>query len=228
MIRIILLFFIWAFAIPAHSNPYENVWYRWNTFQDTSSDENMYLRCGVFELRDYVHVASQDFKIVKFKKKQYDLYELIDDKWKKLDASFSDRRIIFKGNANIYPSNIIDEKSIFSLNETYSILLDLSSRRFKSIEDKYINENVDRKKQNKYFRDDFEILNKVKIDYNINLSAGVINYNKKTYDKNDPNLNQVLKYKDLITSQVLELEYSPNTALEIPKAFEFDCRALKR
>ena len=226
--RLILLFFICAIAIPAHSNPYENVWYRWNTFQDTPSDENMYLRCGVYELRDYVHVASQDFKIVKFKKKQYNLYELIDDKWKKLDASFSDRRIIFKRNKNIFPRHIIDEKSIFSLYETYSILLDLSSRRFISFEDEDVFEDGDRKKQNKHFRDNFEILNKIKIDYNINLSAGVIKNNKKTYDKNDPNLNQVLKYKDLITSQVLELEYSPNTALEEPEVFEFDCRALKR
>ena len=94
--------------------------------------------------------------------------------------------------------------------------------------DEDVFEDGDRKKQNKHFRDNFEILNKIKIDYNINLSSGVIKNNKKTYDKNDPNLNQVLKYKDLITSQVLELEYSPNTALEEPEAFEFDCRALKR
>ena len=77
MKRIILLFFIWAFANPAHSNPYENVWYRWNAFQDSVEEKAMYLRCGYVSKSGNLDIVAVDFKIVKVKKSQYEFYELI-------------------------------------------------------------------------------------------------------------------------------------------------------
>ena len=128
--RIILLFFIWAIAIPAHSNPYENVWYRWNTFQDTVDEKAMYLRCGhILKSLKLENVYIHELKIIKLKNAKYELYELIDDNWQKIDAIIGDRKVKYKRNTSVTTYNIRDLGK-FELNEMYVDLQNLTSSRF--------------------------------------------------------------------------------------------------
>ena len=224
--RIILLFFIWAIAIPAHSNPYENVWYRWNTFQDTVDEKAMYLRCGhIFKSPKLENVYIHELKIIKLKNAKYELYELIDGNWQKMDAIIGDRKVKYKKNTSVTTYNIRDLNK-FELNEIYVDLQNLSSSRFHIPEGQISAQTF--KEMQKEFNDRFEILNKIEKNVIIDFSIGKLEIPKKPYNKNDKNLNQQLKYKDKLTNEILTEEIEYIFALESVSAYNLDCLALKK
>lgn len=226
MKRIILLFFIWAFAIPAHSNPYENVWYRWNTFQDSVDEKAMYLRCGhIFKSPKLENVYIHELKIIKLKNAKYELYELLDDNWKKMDAIIGDRKVKYKKNTSVTSYNIRDLNK-FELNEMYVDLQNLSSSRFHIPEGQISAQTF--KEMQKEFNDRFEILNKIEKNVTIDFSIGKLEIPKKLYNKNDKNLNQQLKYKDKWTNEILTEETEYIFALESVYSYNLDCLALKK
>ena len=259
MKRIILLFFIWAFANPAHSNPYENVWYRWNAFQDSVEEKAMYLRCGhIFKSPKLENVYIHELKIIKLKNAKYELYELIDDNWQKMDAIIGDRKVKYKKNTSVTTYNIRDLDK-FKLNEMYVDLQDLISPRFIDVDlGLELPVNVEEEKpessgkftftpvsteqketktepvsqtfeeMQKKFNDRFEILNKIEKSITIDFSTGKLKTLKKPYDKNDKNLNQQLKYKVKLTNEILTEETEYIFALESVYSYNLDCLALKK
>ena len=258
MKRIILLFFIWAFAIPAHSNPYENVWYRWNAFQDSVEEKAMYLRCGhIFKSPKLENVYIHELKIIKLKNAKYELYELIDDNWQKMDAIIGDRKVKYKKNTSVTTYNIRDLDK-FTLNEMYVDLQDLTSSRFIKVDlglELPVNEEDEEEpisngfyipegqtslgekeepvsqtfeEMQKKFNDRFEILNKIEKSITIDFSTGKLKTLKKPYNKNDKNLNQQLKYKVKLTNEILTEETEYIFALESLYSYNLDCLALKK
>jgi len=217
MMRIILLFFIWAIAIPAHSNPYENVWYRWNTFQDSIDEKAMYIRCGYISDSGTFDIVANDFKIIKLKKSQYELFELTNDNWQKMDAHFSDKRVEYKKSIDVNTSNILD---LDHLNDIYSHLkYDKGKFRFTEV---FIDLNELKKK----FNDEYGILNTIDTTFFIDFSWGIFDRIEIIYDKNDINLNQNLV---VIVKQTNEKHYFKNlTALKINKGIKYECLALKK
>jgi hypothetical protein len=228
MMRIILLFFIWVIAIPAHSNPYENVWYRWNTFQDSVDEKAMYLRCGYISDSGTFDILAHDFKIIKVKKSEYELFKMIDDNWQKLDAHFSDRKIKYKKNESVTTYNIFN-LVIFELEIMYAVLNNLSSSGFYTPLGQ--TSTLTLKEMEKKFNKRFEILNKIEKSITIDFSTGKLKTLEKPYNKNDKNINQALIYKDKIDSKILDA--STNVFVGLPKrlkyyVYNYKCLALKK
>jgi len=218
MMRIILLFFIWAIAIPAHSNPYENVWYRWNTFQDSIDEKAMYIRCGYISDSGTFDIVANDFKIIKLKKSQYELFELTNDNWQKMDAHFSDKRVKYKKSIGVNTSHILDPDQ---LNEIYANMRHDKKSKFVFIPVFY---DLDEIRKN--FNDRYDILNTIGTTLLIDFSLGIFNQMKIIYDKTDINLNQNLV---VIVKQTNEKHYFKNlTALKINKGIKYECLALKK
>ena len=216
--RIILLFFIWAIAIPAHSNPYENVWYRWNTFQDSIDEKAMYIRCGYISDSGTFDIVANDFKIIKLKKSQYELFELTNDNWQKMDAHFSDKRVKYKKSIGVNTSHILDPDQ---LNEIYANMRHDKKSKFVFIPVFY---DLDEIRKN--FNDRYDILNTIGTTLLIDFSLGIFNQMKIIYDKTDINLNQNLV---VIVKQTNEKHYFKNlTALKINKGIKYECLALKK
>ena len=217
MKRIILLFFIWAFANPAHSNPYENVWYRWNAFQDSVEEKAMYLRCGYVSKSGNLDIVAVDFKIVKVKKSQYEFYELIDYNWQKMDAHFSDKRVEYKKSIDVNTSNILD---LDHLNDIYSHLkYDKGKFRFTEV-------FIDLDELKKKFNDEYGILNTIDTTFFIDFSWGIFDRIKIIYDKNNISLNQNLIVIDKQANE--KYSFKNLTALKINKGIKYECLALKK
>ena len=219
MMRIILLFFIWAIAIPAHSNPYENVWYRWNTFQDTVDEKAMYLRRGYISNSGTFDIVANDFKIIKVKNSQYELFELIDYNWQKMDAHFSDKRVEYKKSIDVNTSHILDPDQ---LNEIYSALTD----EYKSKGFTFTPVLYDLDELRKKFNDKYGILNTIDTTLFIDFSWGIFDRIKIIYDKNNISLNQNLIVIDKQANE--KYSFKNLTALKINKGIKYECLALKK
>ena len=91
MRRVIVFLIASIIAFPVFSNEYENLWYRWTTFQDTKKDKVLYIQCGYLNNEDNrsFRDISSNYKITKKRQNKYELFYIKDDDWIKLNANIS-------------------------------------------------------------------------------------------------------------------------------------------